>query len=184
MLIILDRDGVINEDLIGDYVCHVEQWRAVPGSIEAIAQLTRAGHQIAVATNQAGLAKGLFGLDELETIHAHMLERVEAAGGQIDGVFYCPHQATDHCNCRKPAPGLLLAINRELGCEVKDAVLVGDKLSDLQLAEAGGCRPVLVRTGYGRETEQKLSELHNPAAVKVYDNLAEAVNALLQGSAR
>jgi len=181
MLVILDRDGVINEDLIGEYVCHVNQWRAIPGSIEAIAQLTDAGHQIAIATNQAGLAKGLFSLEDLEAIHAHMIAQIEAAGGHVEGVFYCPHQSSDNCSCRKPAPGMLHAISRELGLEVNSAVLVGDKISDLQLAEAGGCQPVLVRTGYGGETEQRLSELQDPGTVRVYDNLADTVRTMLKG---
>ncbi len=125
-LLILDRDGVINEDS-DDYIRCLEDWRPIPGSIDAIARASQAGYRVAIATNQSGLGRGYFGLDELETIHQRLCALVEAAGGSIAGIFYCPHLPDAGCDCRKPRTGLLRAIERELGDSAVGAWFVGDK---------------------------------------------------------
>lgn len=185
MLIILDRDGVINADSDA-YIKSLEEWQPLPGSIEAIARLSQAGHRLAVATNQSGLGRGLFDLDDLEAMHRHLNELVAQAGGHLDGIFYCPHTPEDHCDCRKPQPGLLDAIARELSVELTDALLVGDSLRDLQAGLARDCRPVLVKTGKGERTLDKLAEHPEPGLkqLAVYDDLAAVADAVLNGELR
>ncbi|MBE9540107.1 MAG: D-glycero-beta-D-manno-heptose 1,7-bisphosphate 7-phosphatase [Proteobacteria bacterium] len=186
-LLILDRDGVINEDS-DDYIRSVEQWVPIPGSIEAIADLSRAGFRIAIATNQSGLSRGYFDLDTLEQIHAKTCHLVEEEGGHIAGIFYCPHLPNEGCSCRKPATGLLEAIEAELGESAVGAFFVGDSLKDLQAAQAHGCRPLLVRTGKGTETLETLHadkdspqpQLTQLNGTPVYDNLLEASRAILR----
>ncbi len=182
-LIVLDRDGVINEDR-DDYVRSLSDWRPIPGSIEAIAALSQAGYTIAVATNQSGLSRGYFGLDELEVIHATLCRQVEELGGLIAGIFYCPHLPDAGCQCRKPATGLLVAMETELGVTPRGAVFIGDSLKDLQAARAYGCRPLLVKTGKGAETLRALLSAEVPladaASIPVYDDLAAAARELLR----
>ena len=182
-LVILDRDGVINEDS-DQYIRSVDEWHPIPGSIEAIARLSQAGFRVAVATNQSGLSRGYFGLDELEAIHAELRARVEAAGGDIAAIAYCPHLPTEGCDCRKPGTGLLLALQRELSLPLAGAPFVGDSLKDLQAAEQVGCLPVLVTTGKGAATRAALETpgvaLANPEAVSIYPDLAAAASAILE----
>lgn len=182
-LIILDRDGVINEDS-EDYIRGLADWYPIAGSIQAMADLSRAGYRLAIASNQSGLGRGYFGLDELEAIHAELRRQVEALGGRIDGIFYCPHTPADNCGCRKPATGLLTAIERELGVSPRGAPFIGDSLRDLQAASAFGCVPILVRTGKGRAAELALQsdncDINNPGDIPVYDDLACAARALLR----
>jgi len=181
-LIILDRDGVINQDS-DDYIRSVRDWKPIPGSIEAIADLSRAGYRIAIATNQSGLSRGYFTLDDLEEIHTLLRRRVEEHGGTIDGIFYCPHLPEEGCNCRKPATGLLQAIENELQESAQGAPFIGDSLKDLQAARAFGCQPMLVTTGKGSHTlaslragETSLDDFH---AISTYSSLAEASRAIL-----
>lgn len=174
-LVILDRDGVINEDR-DDFVRSPDQWCALPGSLEAIARLGRRGIRIAIATNQSGIARGLFDVETLNAIHARMRALIEAAGGTVDVIAYCPHGPFDNCGCRKPRPGLVQQIEARLGCSGRGVPFVGDSLRDLEAARAAGCRPVLVRTGHGRRTE--LAGL--PPAVAVFDDLAAFVDDLLE----
>ncbi len=179
-LVILDRDGVINEDS-ENFIKNPDEWVAIPGTLDAIARLTAAGYRVAVATNQSGLSRGLFGLDELEAIHHKMNSQVEHAGGLISAIFYCPHLPDEHCTCRKPAPGMLDAIARELGCSLSGVPVIGDSLRDLEAASQRGCAPILVRTGKGASSEKALRQ-HTDHALReapVYDNLAAAVDALL-----
>lgn len=179
-LIVLDRDGVINEDS-PDYIKSVDEWHPIAGSIEAIARLSRAGFQVVVATNQSGLGRGLFDLDDLEAMHDRLNELVAAAGGELAGIFYCPHTPDDHCQCRKPAPGLLDAIASELGVSLADAPVVGDSVRDLQAGMARGCKLYLVRTGKGADSERKLAADPDllPCAVSVFDDLAAVADHLL-----
>ena len=153
-LIILDRDGVINHDSDA-YIKAPDEWRPIPGSLEAIARLVKAGYRVAVATNQSGVARGLFDLATLGSIHAKMHDAVAAAGGRIDAVFFCPHAADDRCSCRKPRPGMIEEILRRYGADARMVTVVGDSLRDLEAAAASGCRPVLVLTGKGRDTMRK-----------------------------
>jgi D-glycero-D-manno-heptose 1,7-bisphosphate phosphatase len=181
-LVILDRDGVINEDS-ADYIRGVADWRPLPGSIEAIADLSRAGFHIAIATNQSGLSRGYFGLDELEEIHALLRQQVADLGGEIDGIFYCPHVPDEGCDCRKPATGLLQAIEEELQESVKDAYFIGDSLQDLQAARTMSCKPALVLSGKGEKTRDALQipgvALTDPGLVPIFDDLAAAARAIL-----
>lgn len=176
-LVILDRDGVINEDS-DDYIKSPEEWNPIPGSIEAIAALSKAGYSIAVATNQSGLARGYFDEITLANIHSLLCDTVEHAGGHIAAICYCPHGPEQGCHCRKPAPGLLEHISAELGQPLVGAWYVGDADKDMELALAMQCRPILVRTGKGRMTERSLrAEWRDRIAV--VDDLATAARQIL-----
>jgi len=175
-LIILDRDGVINYDS-DQYIKSPEEWKPIPGSLEAIARLTQWNWRVVIATNQSGLAQGLFDMLTLTEIHEKMIQAVANAGGRIDAIFYCPHTNANNCNCRKPKPGMLLEIASRFGMELKNVPAVGDSLRDLQAAISANAKPILVRTGKGEKTS-KLPDF--PAETIVYQNLATAVNGLLK----
>ena len=150
-LVILDRDGTINQDS-DQYIKSPAEWKPIPGSLEAIARLTQGGWRIMVATNQSGLSRGLFDMSTLNAIHAEMHRAVGQAGGRIDAIFFCPHAADSNCECRKPRPGLLLEIGTRFDVELKGVPMVGDALRDLEAAAAVGAQPYLVLTGKGRKT--------------------------------
>jgi D-glycero-D-manno-heptose 1,7-bisphosphate phosphatase len=150
-LVILDRDGTINQDS-DQYIKSPAEWKPIPGSLEAIARLTQGGWRIVVATNQSGIARGLFDMATLNAIHAEMHRAVIQAGGRIDAIFFCPHAADSNCECRKPKPGLLREIGTRLGVELPGVPMVGDALRDVQAAAAVGAKPWLVLTGKGRQT--------------------------------
>jgi D-glycero-D-manno-heptose 1,7-bisphosphate phosphatase len=174
-LVILDRDGVINKDSAA-YIKTPEEWVPIPGSLEAIARLHRAGCHVVVATNQSGLARNLFDTDTLVRIHDKMRRCVSDAGGQIDAIFFCPHGPHDNCNCRKPRPGLFLDLARRLRISLHGVPAIGDSLHDLHAAKAAGARPILVRTGKGAAIPDTCVA---SIAAPVYDNLACAVDHLL-----
>jgi len=179
-LVVLDRDGVINFDSDA-YIKSADEWQPIPGSLEAIGRLSSAGIAVAVVSNQSGLARGLFDTQALEAIDAKMRAGVGAAGGQLAGVYYCPHHPDAGCACRKPRPGMLRELARDLGIESFAGVpIVGDKRSDLALARAVGARGILVRTGKGAATEAALGG----SAVEVYDDLAAFVDEFLEETAR
>jgi D-glycero-D-manno-heptose 1,7-bisphosphate phosphatase len=182
-VVILDRDGVINEDS-DSYIRSLSDWRPIAGSIEAIAALSQAGYTVAVATNQSGLGRGYFELEALESIHAKLNMLVAEQGGVVSGIFYCPHTPEEDCQCRKPATGLLRAIESELYISVHDAFFIGDSLKDLQAGEAAGCLPVLVKTGKGMQTLAKIQRedvaLDNPKNIPVFADLAEAAQYILK----
>lgn len=168
-LIILDRDGVINEDS-DHFVKNVAEFRLLPGSLEAIVKLNQAGIQIAVATNQSGLARGLFCLDVLDAMHEKLTRLVSEAGGHISFIAYCPHGPHDACLCRKPKPGLLLQISQYFSIPFEHILVVGDSLRDLQAAEAVKALPVLVLSGKGAKTLKSHPELVDQ--VDIYPDLA------------
>lgn len=177
--IILDRDGVINEDRPG-YTKSVSEWCPIPGSLEAIAALSRSGYAMVVASNQAGVGRGVLQQHKLDEIHRLMCSEVESMGGKIEGVFYCPHTEAAGCNCRKPRTGMLDAIEEQLGADLTNAPLVGDSLIDLQAARAKGCRPVLVRTGKGTQTETAtLVWPKYGAGTVIFDDLAAFAHSLI-----
>ena len=147
-LVILDRDGTINEDR-DDYVKSPAEWVPIPGALEAIARLNHAGWHTVIASNQSGLARGLFDMATLNAIHARMNRELAAFGGRIDAIFFCPHLPGDGCRCRKPRPGLIELIGERYGVELTETYMVGDSLRDLQAGVAAGCAPHLVRTGKG-----------------------------------
>ncbi|MFZ2209583.1 MAG: D-glycero-beta-D-manno-heptose 1,7-bisphosphate 7-phosphatase [Porticoccaceae bacterium] len=180
--VILDRDGVINADS-DHFIKNLDEWRPLPGSIDAIARLCHAGFQVAVATNQSGVGRGLIAPEALTAIHRELERLVAAAGGRIAGIFFCPHMPEDGCDCRKPRPGLLHSIATQFAIELAGIPAIGDSLRDLEAALAAGCQPILVRTGNGVKTECALAShpdarLHR---VLVLDDLAAAADFLLTG---
>ena len=150
-LVILDRDGTINQDS-DQYITSPAEWKPIPGSLEAIARLTQGGWRIAVATNQSGIARGLFDMSTLNAIHTELHRTVNLAGGRIDAIFFCPHAADSNCECRKPKPGLLREIASRFGVELDGVPMIGDSLRDVAAAAAAGAQPWLVLTGNGRKT--------------------------------
>ncbi|WP_290637603.1 D-glycero-beta-D-manno-heptose 1,7-bisphosphate 7-phosphatase [Aquisalimonas sp.] len=147
----LDRDGVINVDSDA-YIKSVDEWHPLPGSLDAIARLSRAGWVIAVCTNQSGVGRGLFTDDTVSAIHAELQRRLAALGGRVDGFFYCPHTPEADCSCRKPKPGLLTQAAAALSFPLQGTPFVGDSRRDTDAARAVGATPVLVRTGKGTRT--------------------------------
>jgi D-glycero-D-manno-heptose 1,7-bisphosphate phosphatase len=174
-LIILDRDGVINEDSDA-FIKSPAEWKPIRGSLEAIARLHRAGWRVVIATNQSGIARKLFDLDMLSRIHETMHRQVAESGGLIDAVFFCPHGPDDQCDCRKPKPGMFYDISGRLRISLKGVPAIGDSLRDIQAARAAGAAPMLVKTGKGTDTAS-YPELDKN--VPVYNDLYSAVNALL-----
>ena len=174
-LIILDRDGVINEDS-DNYIKSPEEFIPIPGSIDAIARLHRAGYRIAIATNQSGIARGYFDIETLNRMHEKLLRLLLAQGGQIDGIFCCPHGTDDNCACRKPKPGLLQEIHKRFNVSMSRVYAVGDSLRDLQAAQAVGARPILVKTGKGGRTIKQGDGL---GGIPIYKDLATFVDELL-----
>ncbi|MGP9631912.1 D-glycero-beta-D-manno-heptose 1,7-bisphosphate 7-phosphatase [Halomonas sp. AOP43-A1-21] len=175
-LVILDRDGVINQDSDA-YIKSLEEWLPYPSAISAIGKLSQAGFTVAVATNQSGIARGYYDESVLSAMHARLNQLVEAAGGHIAHIAYCPHGPEDDCQCRKPLPGLLHDIQRELDLQsLAGSWMVGDSLRDLQAGKACGCRPVLVKTGKGEKTLAKAIGLEG---ARIHADLAEFVDWLL-----
>lgn len=174
-LVILDRDGVINEES-DEFVKTPSEWVPLPGSLEAVTRLKRAGWTVFLATNQSGLSRGLFDLAAFHEMHRKMRRLLGELGGDIDGIEYCPHAQKDDCECRKPKPGMYLSIARRLDVGLDDVPIIGDSPRDLEAARAVGARPILVLTGKGVNTLQAHPEL---AGGEVYENLAGAVDQLL-----
>jgi D-glycero-D-manno-heptose 1,7-bisphosphate phosphatase len=180
-VVILDRDGVINEDSDA-YIKSVDEWIPIPGSIEAISKLYKAGFTIVVATNQSGLGRQLFKLDDLEAMHNKLNTLVENAGGKIAGIYYCPHHPEDGCACRKPKAGLIEAMERELNVSAQGAFFIGDSMRDLEAGLVKGCTPILVKTGKGEKTLAKINAGDNIvfSGLTTYADLAEAADALVK----
>jgi D-glycero-D-manno-heptose 1,7-bisphosphate phosphatase len=174
-LVVLDRDGVINRES-AEFIKSADEWLPLPGSLEAIAALSRAGFSVVVATNQSGVGRGLISPTALEEIHSRMVHAVEQAGGKLAGIFFCPHRPEENCSCRKPKPGLLQQIEARFGCSLKGRPVIGDSERDLQAAEAMAARAILVRTGNGIETERKIG---SGSKVEIFDDLASAASALI-----
>ena len=180
-LIILDRDGVLNEDSDA-YVKSVDEWIAIPGSAEAVGRLCEAGYTIAVATNQSGLARGYFSQDDLDAMHAKMTALAEAAGGSFAHIAWCPHGPDDACDCRKPLPGLIHQIEQQLGVSAQGSWMVGDSIRDLEAGRDAGCQTALVRTGKGTKSEAKLAQTAGLELSPVFDNLSAFADFILQSS--
>ena len=182
--IILDRDGVINEDR-DDYVKSVEEWAPLPGSLEAIALLNQAGYQIAIATNQSGLARGFFSINDLHGMHSKMANLLKPLGGHIDSIFFCPHTDAHACDCRKPAPGMMKEIalryhKNQHQRPLEGVPVVGDSLRDLQAGVALGASPHLVLTGKGQKT---LASGGLPEGTEIHQDLLAFANRFLNGLA-
>jgi D-glycero-D-manno-heptose 1,7-bisphosphate phosphatase len=176
-LIVMDRDGVINRDS-DQFIKTPDEWRPIPGSLEAVARLNHAGFRVVIATNQSGIGRGLFDMAMLNSIHEKMHKALALVGGRIDAVFYCPHTADSQCECRKPKAGMLREIGVRYGIEMSGVPCIGDSLRDLQAAEAVGGQPMLVLTGKGEKT---LREGNFPKNTVIFPDLAFAASALLAG---
>ena len=174
--IILDRDGVINVDS-DEYIKSADEWKAIPGSMEAIGRLYQNGYKIIVLSNQAGLARNKFNIEALNAIHSKMHNHLAQYGGVIEAIFFCPHHPDDDCDCRKPKPGLYKDVSKRLRIPMQGIPSVGDKLSDLQAAQAIGASPILVKTGYGQSV---VDAGEVPDGVPVYDDLVTYVDDLLE----
>lgn len=172
-LVILDRDGVINEDS-DDYIKSPPEWRPIPGSLEAIVRLNNAGFRIMVATNQSGVGRELFDYDMLFAIHDKMTRMLADLGAHIDGIFFCPHAPEAQCGCRKPEIGLFNDIARRLGHTIENSPMIGDTRADMLAARKAGARPIGVHSG-------KPIEAGDPAFedIPIYDDLAQAADALI-----
>lgn len=171
----IDRDGVINEDSYA-YIKSPDEWRSIPGSLEAIACAQRAGFRIIVVSNQSGIARGLLDITTLNAIHRRLIEALARLGGRIDAFLFCPHQPEDRCQCRKPKAGLLLSVQQRLGIDLTQTTFIGDQESDVAAAKAVGARPILVRTGLKTADQTGSSSV---ADVETYDTLRDAVNAIV-----
>jgi len=176
-LIVLDRDGVINYDS-DQFIKSPEEWRPIPGSLEAIARLNHAAYRVVVATNQSGIGRGLFDMGMLNAIHDKMHRALAHAGGRVDAVFFCPHTADAKCECRKPKAGMLAEIGKRFNVEMTGVPCVGDSFRDLAAAETVGAQPLLVLTGKGEKT---LRDGNFPKNTMIFPDLAFAVSALLAG---
>ena len=174
-LIILGRDGVINQHS-EQLIKSADEWEAIPGSLEAIAQLNRREYRVVIISNQAGIGSQRFDIDTLNQIHDKLFRQLAALGGHIECILFCPHEAHQDCDCRKPKPGLFQDLQERLNMPLTNVPVVGDALEDLQAAREVGAKPILVKSGRGMETFTTAVGLDN---VEVYDDLAGYVEQLL-----
>jgi len=170
-LVILDRDGVINQDS-DQFIKNTSEWKQIPGSLAAIAKLNHAGYRVVVASNQSGIGRGLFDMGALNAINDKMYRALAQVGGRIDALFYCPHAAEANCDCRKPKPGMFIDIAQRFNVDLAGVPSIGDSLRDLQAAAAAGAQPMLVLTGKGAKTEAAGGL---PEGTPIFADLAEAV---------
>jgi D-glycero-D-manno-heptose 1,7-bisphosphate phosphatase len=180
-LVILDRDGTLNHTS-DEYIKSPEEWRALPGALEAIGRLNHAGYHVVLATNQSGLGRGLLDVASLNAIHKRMLKQLAAVGGRIDAIFYCPHSAEEACTCRKPLPGLLEQVAERFGIDIQGVPLVGDSLKDMQAAKAAGCVPHLVLTGRSESLRGGPLPPTFPEGTQMHVDLNAFVDVLLKKS--
>ncbi|MBL4762116.1 MAG: D-glycero-beta-D-manno-heptose 1,7-bisphosphate 7-phosphatase [Gammaproteobacteria bacterium] len=176
-LIILDRDGVINEDS-DEFVKTVDEWRPIRGSLEAIVKLNKAGYLVVIATNQSGISRGYFTLETLHAMHRKMNKELSRMGGHVDAVFFCPHGPKDKCDCRKPKAGLLKEISKRYQRSLEGVPVVGDSYRDLEAALQVSAQPILVKTGKGIRTLNSGVDL---SGIPVFDDLAAVAEQLING---
>jgi D-glycero-D-manno-heptose 1,7-bisphosphate phosphatase len=174
-LVILDRDGVINYDS-DQFIKTPDEWKPIPGSLEAIARLTHSGFRVVVCSNQSGVGRGLLDMATLNAINDKMYKALSPLGGRVDALFYCPHPAEANCACRKPRPGMFEDIAKRFNVQLSGVPSVGDSLRDMQASAAAGCQPMLVLTGKGKKT---LAAGGLPEGTQVFDDLAAAVRAII-----
>lgn len=178
-VVFLDRDGVVNEDS-DTYIKSVCEWIPIPGSLEAIARLNHAGFRVVIVSNQSGLARGLFDTAALASMHQKLRELLAKYGGRVEMIAYCPHGPRDTCTCRKPRPGLLMTLGRRLRIDLRGLPLVGDSISDIQVAHGLGMTPWLVLTGKGQRTvESSAADLRG---VRVLPDLRAVADQLVKES--
>jgi D-glycero-D-manno-heptose 1,7-bisphosphate phosphatase len=180
-LVIVGRDGILNR-FREDHVKEPAEWEPIPGALEAVARLNHAGWHVVVATNQAGIGRGMIDMQAVNAVHLHMMKMLASKGGRLDAVFFCPHARDDHCDCRKPLPGMMHDIAQRYGADLKNVPMVADTLRDLEAAQAAGCPPHLVKTGRASlVSEGELAQwvAAVPGTV-VHDDLASFTSHLLQ----
>ncbi len=178
-LVILDRDGTINEDS-DEYIKSEVEWKPLPGALEAIAKLNHAGWHVVVASNQSGLGRGLFDVAALNAMHAKMHKLLATAGGRVEAIFYCPHAPDQACRCRKPQPGLFEQIGERYGIDLKGVPAVGDTARDLMAGAAVGCEPHLVLTGKGEALRGQPLPDNFPPATRVHEDLSAFADYLVK----
>lgn len=175
--VFLDRDGTINQEK--DYLYRIADFEFVPGAPEAVRLLNEAGYLVVIVTNQSGVARGYYAEEDVETLHRHIAGELARCGARVDAWFYCPHHPAGRgsyslpCSCRKPLPGMLLEAARRFDIDLAASVMIGDKRADMEAAVAAGCRPILVRSGYGAAEERLISP-----GTEVHDDLLAAARAL------
>ncbi len=184
-LIILGRDGILNE-YRDDHVKAAAEWVPIPGALEAVSRLNHAGWHAVVATNQAGIGRGMIDMASVNLIHAHMNKLMQAQGARLDAVFFCPHTPEDRCECRKPLPGMMLEIGRRYGIDLHQVPVAADTLRDLQAAQAAGCEPHLVRTGRAAALDESQIEQwrQQVPGMRVHADLAALAGHLIARSQR
>lgn len=172
-LVILGRDGILNR-FREDHVKDPSEFEPLPGALEAVARLNHAGWHVVVATNQAGIGRGLLDMASVNAVHQRMIKLLAAQGGRLDAVFFCPHAPEEQCDCRKPLPGMMRDIALRYGADLKAVPMVGDTLRDLEAARAAGCPPHLVRTGRASlVTEAEIAQwVAAVPGTRVHDDLA------------
>ena len=180
-LVILGRDGILNAYREG-HVTGPEEWQAIPGALEAVSRVNHAGWHTVVATNQAGIGRGMIDMAAVNAVHAHMNQQLMAQGGRIDAVFFCPHTPEEQCECRKPKPGMLLEIGRRYAVDLALVPFVSDSLRDLLAAQAAGCEPHLVQSGRaaGLDDAALAQILQQVPGTRVHDDLAAFAEFLLR----
>ncbi|MEW6694689.1 D-glycero-beta-D-manno-heptose-1,7-bisphosphate 7-phosphatase [Tepidimonas thermarum] len=177
-LVVIDRDGTLNRDP-EDFLHGPQDWQPLPGALEAVARLNQAGWRVVIASNQSGLGRGLFDVETLNAVHARMHKALAQAGGRIEAVFFCPHAPEDACDCRKPAPGLLLQIAQRYGVPPSQLVVVGDSVRDVGAGVAAGCDTHLVLTGQSAVHRNGTRPPDLPPGVTVHDDLLAFADALI-----
>lgn len=180
-LVILGRDGILNE-YREDHVKGPEEWVPIKGSLEAVARLNHAGWHVVLATNQAGIGRGMIDMVSVNAVHAHMQRQLAALGGRFDAVFFCPHTPEEQCDCRKPLPGMLLDVGRRYGVDLKSVPMAGDTVRDLVAARAAGCEPHLILSGRAAalDDEQLHHTLHQVPGARAHASLSAFADYVLQ----
>ena len=171
----LDRDGVINADEVG-YISSPQDWEPLAGSAEAIGRLTQSGYDVFVLTNQSGIGRGYYTLDDMQAVHIKMHAVLSRYGGVVKAVYYCPHAPEEDCSCRKPQTGMFEQLQAQFEVDLTATWFVGDKLSDLLAGDAVNAQSVLVKTGCGADT---LAQLPDDHSYPVFADLSAFVTHLL-----
>jgi D-glycero-D-manno-heptose 1,7-bisphosphate phosphatase len=179
-LIVLDRDGVINEDS-DDYIKSPDEYIPIKGSLKAIADLNEAGYTVVVASNQSGIARGLFSMETLEAMHDKLNTLLAEQQGKIDKIYFCPHSPDENCDCRKPKPGMLHKIIKDYDVTPSDVTMIGDSMKDIEAASLVGMEPLLVCTGKGMKTKSQLVSNDKFKSIPIFADLAEAVAWIVAG---
>jgi D-glycero-D-manno-heptose 1,7-bisphosphate phosphatase len=178
-LVVLDRDGTLNEEP-EDFLRSADDWKPLPGALEAVARLNQQGWRVVIASNQTGLGRGLFDVATLNEVHARMHKLMAQSGARVEAVFFCPHAPEDGCDCRKPQPGLFLQISQRFGVPPSQILAVGDSVRDAQAAVAAGCQAHLVLTGQSFKHRDGSRPDGLPPDVTMHTDLLAFADAVMQ----